>query len=103
MRSFKRSIQSLHAFTQSGRINAGLCQVKPGDIEPKTIISKYYSDDIPKTIDTLKETFLEESDISIEFTDDTLKPFLTDVAQLLGRRLIEDAQEEGDRNKKSRG
>ena len=58
------------------------------------IISKYYSDDVTKTIDTLKETFLKESDIEIEFIHNTAEAFLKDFVRLLGRRLIDDAQEE---------
>jgi hypothetical protein len=58
------------------------------------IISKYYSDDITKTINTLRESFLEDSRISIEFTDDKANEFLKDFAQLLGRRLLQDDQEE---------
>ena len=57
------------------------------------IISKYYSDDITKTISTLKQTFLEDGRITIEFTDDTVDQFLRDFAQLLGRRILEDEQE----------
>jgi DUF2075 family protein len=58
------------------------------------IISKYYSEDITKTINTLKESLLEDSRISIEFTDDRSEQFLKDFAQLLGRRLLQDDQEE---------
>ena len=58
------------------------------------IISKYYSDDITKTINTLRETFLKESGIDIEFTDNTANQFLRDFARLLGRRLLEDVQKE---------
>ena len=58
------------------------------------IISKYYCDDITKTINTLKETFLKDSGIDIEFIHDTANEFLKDFAQLLGRRLLKDVQEQ---------
>jgi hypothetical protein len=66
------------------------------------IISKYYSDDITKTLSTLKETFVKESDIEIEFMHNTADQFLKDFAQLLGRRLLQDEQKEREETTEAR-
>ena len=62
------------------------------------VISKYYSEDIKKTLDTLEKEFLTNMNIEIEFTDNLAKEFLRDFAQMLGRRLIQDSQEEEEQN-----
>lgn len=63
-------------------------------IKAGLIISKYYSDDIIRTTNTLKESFVKDSDIEIQFVHDTADQFLKDLARLLGRRLLEDVREQ---------
>jgi hypothetical protein len=57
------------------------------------IISRYFDDDITKTLDTLNETFKKDEKIEIDFYDDHAKEFIRDLAQILSRSLLQEAQE----------
>jgi hypothetical protein len=71
----------------------------------KYVYSKYLEDDIPKTIDLLKEEFLNNSDVEIEFTDDLMKDFLYDFGQMLMWKSIGEpsqGEEHDDRSQSER-
>jgi hypothetical protein len=52
------------------------------------IISKYYDDDIFRTLNALEETFNDDSRIEIDFVHSDSKQFLIDLKQMLGWKLI---------------
>jgi hypothetical protein len=66
----------------------------------KTVCSKYYEDDIMKTIAALKKEFLDNADIEISFTDESMKQFTKEVTWMLTRESIGDAQNGKDEEKK---
>jgi hypothetical protein len=71
-------------------------------IEGKFVRSKYYEDDITKTLQTLREEFLTNTKIEISFVQDSMEDFLKDFDQILTWGAIsptkEDEEEEDDRS-----
>ena len=63
-------------------------------IEGKFVRSKYYEDDITKTLQILKEEFLNNSNIEISFVHESMEDFLKDFDQLLSWRAISPTKEE---------
>jgi hypothetical protein len=60
----------------------------------KFVYSRYYDDDIKKTLEVLKEEFLNNENVEINFTDNLMDQFLQDFGQMLTWKLIGDPQEE---------
>jgi hypothetical protein len=58
------------------------------------IVSRYYDDDIVRTLKALEQTFESDGRVEIDFVHSGAKQFLKDFGQLLGRRLLQDAKEE---------
>ena len=58
------------------------------------IISKYYDDDVDRTIKALDEAFKKDNSIDLDFYDNHAKDFLKDLAQVLSWRTIKKSQEQ---------
>jgi hypothetical protein len=60
------------------------------------IFSKYYDDDIVRTIDALDETLKTDQHIAVEFYHDRGEDFVRDIGRILSRTLLQEAQQPQD-------